>query len=121
LCSLSASYHDTGGPEPERVIHGFIMGLLLSLQPEYEVRSNRESGYGRYDVMVLPRMAGKPGVVLELKVAKAGRKTLEQALAEGLAQIRQRDYGSELRAAGASPVHGFAVAFDGKQVRVARS
>jgi hypothetical protein len=57
--------------------------------------------------------------VLELKVARAGKTTLEQALAEGVAQLRERDYGSELRAAGVSPVHGFAIAFDGKQVRVA--
>jgi hypothetical protein len=70
-------------------------------------------------VILRPKQAGQPGAVLELKVAKAGRKTLEQALAEGIAQIRERDYGSELRAAGASPVHGYAVAFDGKHVRVA--
>ena len=52
------------------------------------------------------------------KVAKAGKKTLDQALAEGVAQLESRDYGAELRAAGAAPVQGFAVAFDGKEVRV---
>ena len=57
-------------------------------------------------------------MVLELKVARTGKKTLDQALAEGLAQLQGNDYGAELRAAGASVVHGFAVAFDGKVVRV---
>jgi hypothetical protein len=57
-------------------------------------------------------------VVLELKVARAGRKTLEQAIEEGIEQIRANDYGAELRAGGAAPVHAFAVAFDGKEVRV---
>jgi hypothetical protein len=118
------SYHDLAGrqgvaPRPEQVYHAFVIGLLATLEPEYEVRSNRESGKGRPDVMLRPKQAGKPGVVLELKVAKAGKRTLEQALAEGLAQIQAQDYASELRAAGASPVHGFSVAFDGKHVRVA--
>jgi hypothetical protein len=111
------SYHDTAR-RPEQVYHAFVIGLLASLDPEYEVRSNRESGKGRPDVMVRPKHAGKPGAVLELKVARPGRKTLDEALAEGAAQIRDRDYAGELRAAGASPVHAFAVAFDGKDVRV---
>ena len=111
------SYHDTA-LRPEQVYHAFIIGLLATLEPAYEVRSNRESGKGRPDVTLRPRHAGKPGAVLELKVARAGKKTLDQALAEGAAQIRERDYASELRAAGVSPVHAFAVAFDGKTVRV---
>ena len=61
-------------------------GLLAVLEPGYQVRSNRESGKGRPDVIVRPMAAGKPGVVLELKVAKAGKKTLEQALDEGVAK-----------------------------------
>jgi hypothetical protein len=56
--------------------------------------------------------------VLELKVARPGKKTLDQALAEGLDQLRSKDYAAELRAAGAAPVHAFAVAFDGREVRV---
>jgi hypothetical protein len=111
------SYHDTAG-RPEQVYHAFVIGLLAALDPEYVVRSNRESGKGRPDVLVRPKHGGKPGAVLELKVARAGKKTLEEALAEGVAQIRERDYASELYAGGASPVHAFAVAFDGKEVRV---
>ena len=113
------SFHDPGHLDPERVYHGFVMGLLAVLEPGHSVRSNRESGSGLPDVLIRPRQPGKPGIVLELKVAKPGRKTIPQALSEGLAQIEENDYGAELRAAGAAPVFAFAVAFDGKKVRVA--
>ena len=113
------SYHDGTGADAEQVYQGFVLGLLATLEPEYAVRSNRESGRGRPDVLIRPAQPGKPGVVLELKVAKPARKTLAQALEEGAAQIREGDYAAELRATGASPVHAFAVAFDGKEVRVA--
>jgi hypothetical protein len=112
------SYHDPGTVKPERVYHGFVVGLLAVLEPSYQVRSNRESGQGRPDVVVRPMQPGQPGVVLELKVARPRKKTLAQALSEGLAQLRVNDYAAELRAAGAPVVHAFAVAFDGKRVRV---
>ena len=67
---------------------------------------------------VSPRVPGQPGVVLELKVARPGEKSLDAALGEALAQLAGNDYGAELRAAGAAPVHALAVAFDGKEVRV---
>jgi hypothetical protein len=112
------SYHDAGAPSPEQLYHGFVLGLLAVLEPDYLVRSNRESGQGRPDVMIRPSRPGRPGAVLELKVARPGRKTLDAALDEGLAQMQAQGYTAELRAAGAQPIHGFAVAFDGKNVRV---
>lgn len=123
------SYHDVrarsdeAGPasprlRTEQVVHAFVIGLLATLEPRYEVRSNRESGLGRPDVMIRPRRPGKPGVVLELKIVKPGVTTPEAALREGLAQIRKNAYLAELSAAGASPVHAFAAAFDGKRVWV---
>ena len=75
-------------------------------------------GQARSDVLIEPTSPQQPGVVLELKVARQGKRTLEEALAEGLSQIATRDYGAELRAAGAAPIHAMAVAFDGKEVRV---
>jgi hypothetical protein len=111
------SYHDVA-LRPEQVYHAFVIGLLAALEPSYSVRSNRESGEGRPDVLIQPQTRGKPGAVLELKVARPGKKTPEQALAEGIAQIREGKYGAELQAAGASPIHAFAVAFDGKRVWV---
>ncbi|WP_428263649.1 AAA family ATPase [Haliangium sp.] len=112
------SYHDGGSPDPEGLYHGFVLGLLAVLEPGHRVRSNRESGKGRPDVMIAPSEAGQPGVLLELKVARPGRKSLDQALAEGLSQIAQQGYDAELRALGADPIHSLAVAFDGKEVRV---
>jgi len=116
----SASSLDTadhGRMPPEQLYHVFVLGLLLSMQPRHLVRSNRESGLGRSDVLILPREPGQPGVVLELKVRRKGQ-TLAQAAAEGLQQLARLDYAAELRAHGAAPIHELAVAFDGKQVRV---
>jgi hypothetical protein len=101
------SYHDLGASEPERVYQVFVLGLLAALEPEHRVRSNRESGSGRPDVLVCPAVPGQPGVVLELKVVRGG-KTMEQVLEDA----------AELRASGAEPVHVLVVGFDGKQVRV---
>jgi hypothetical protein len=115
------SYHDGGTARPENLYQGFIIGLLAVMEPTHLVRSNRESGAGRPDVMIRPRVPGQPGVVLELKVARAAEKagsSLDDALDQGLIQLADNDYAAELRAAGANPVHAFAVAFDGKQVRV---
>jgi hypothetical protein len=95
-----------------------MIGLLASVEPDYEVRSNRESGNGRPDVLIKPRRLGKPGVVLELKAARRGVKTIEKAMAEGLAQLAANDYGSELRVTGVDKIREMVVAFDGKRVMV---
>jgi hypothetical protein len=68
--------------------------------------------------MIRAREPGKPAVVLELKVARKGKKTPAAALREGLSQIRKQRYEAEILAAGAAKVHAFAVAFDGKRVWV---
>ena len=104
---------------PEQIYHVFVVSLLLGLQPQYVVRSNRESGGGRYDVMVMPRSPGQPGVVLELKVrSKAKRETAAAAMTAALRQLRERDYVAELRACGAEPIHELGVVFDGKRAWV---
>ena len=113
------SFHDFGPDEPERFYQAFLLGLLCALEPGHRVRSNRESGKGRPDVQVLPNAPGRPGVVLELKVAR-GKKTLDEALDEGAEQARVKDYAAELVAAGADPVHVLVIAFDGKEIRVRR-
>lgn len=78
---------------PEQIDHVFVVSVLLGLQPRYAVRSNRKSGHGRYDVMVLPTKAGNPGVVLELKVRnRKKRETMKGALSAALEQIRDRGY-----------------------------
>lgn len=115
------SYYDVAKMDPERVYHGFVLGLLAALEPEYIVRSNREAGSGRPDVTIRPRLAGKPGALLELKLARKGKKTPAAALREALGQIRSKGYAADLWATGVSDVHAFAVAFDGKRVWVKAS
>jgi hypothetical protein len=119
MVTASVSYFDSAAPEPERFYHGFVVGILVGLGPRYEVRSNRESGFGRCDVMVLPKDAGRSGVVLELKrVQTEAGESVEKALADALRQIRERDYAAELRERGAAPIHEMAAVFDGKRVFV---
>lgn len=119
IAKVNLSYFDTAGPEPERFYHGLVVGLLAGLGSRYEVRSNRESGFGRCDVMVLPKAAGQPGVVLELKrVDVDAGETPEKALEAALAQVRERDYAAELRERGAAPIHSMAAVFDGKRAYV---
>ena len=119
MVRVNLSYFDTAGPQPERFYHGLVVGLLAGLGPRYEVRSNRESGLGRCDVMVLPREAGKPGVVMELKrVEGEAGETVEKAVEAALGQIRNRDDAAELRARGAEPIHEVAAVFDGKRAYV---
>jgi hypothetical protein len=118
FASSLPSFHDAKGAKAETFYHGMMIGLLAGLDREYEVRSNRESGDGRPDVLIKPRRPGKPGVVLELKTARRGEKTIEKAMAEGLQQLATNDYAAELRAAGVEKIREMVVAFDGKRVMV---
>ncbi len=119
LLETTLSYHDTARGRAEHVYYAFFLGLLVNLEESHEVRSNRESGYGRADVLVTPREHGRPGVVLELKTVREG-SAVEQTLDAAERQIRERDYAASVRASGADPVHQFAVAFDGKRAWVRR-
>jgi hypothetical protein len=86
------------------------------------VRSNRESGYGRYDVALIPKQAGQPGVVIELKeIDETEGETPAQALDAALEQIASRGYVAELQAEGASPIQVYGIVFDGKRVSVKRA
>ncbi len=119
VVKVNASFFDTASPAPERFYHGLVVGLLAGLSPRYEVRSNRESGFGRCDVMVLPKSAGQSGVVLELKqVDTEAGETREKAFTAAFRQIRERDYAAELRERGATPIHLMAAVFEGKRVFV---
>jgi hypothetical protein len=119
LLLTTLSYHDIAARPSEAMYQAFVAGLLVALDPSHEVTSNRESGLGRYDVLVAPRLAGGPGVVLELKVLRMDRgETAEQALQSAQRQLLTRDYAAVLRLRGAAPVHQWAVVFDGKRAWV---
>ncbi|HNH48556.1 MAG TPA: PD-(D/E)XK nuclease domain-containing protein, partial [Myxococcota bacterium] len=113
------SSHDVAATQDEAFYHAFVLGMLVSLERTHRVRSNRESGLGRADLLILPRQAGQPGVVMEFK-RRTGRRSLKTLAAEALKQIQQSRYEVELAESGASPIHRFGVAFAGKEVVVVR-
>ncbi len=87
---------------PERFYHGFVLGLVVDLAGRYHIRSNRQSGFGRYDVMMEPKNQEDDGIIIEFKVLESRKdKTLEQAVENALKQIEERKYDTELIAGGA--------------------
>ena len=120
------SYFDTGdrasGAEPERFYHGFVLGLLVDLQDRYYVKSNRESGFGRYDVMLEPKHPGhENAVILEFKARSTRKeKSLEETAQSALEQIRQRKYREELKTKGIKEeqIKEYGFAFEGKTVLI---
>ena len=115
----SLSYFDVSGEEPERVYHSFVLGMLVSLNNTHYVLSNRESGYGRYDVMVIPKDIGKPGIIIEFKRArKTNKKTIEQLIEEAKTQIEEKKYKTELLNRGITNIKKLVIVFKGKEVFV---
>lgn len=121
------SYFDTGrapsGEEPERFYHGFVLGLMVELADRYVLTSNRESGFGRYDVMLEPLDPQQDdGIVLEFKVFQPKReKSLEDTAAAALEQIREKKYGTALIAKGipGEKIRNYGFAFREKEVLIA--
>ena len=120
------SYFDTGdrasGAEPERFYHGFVLGLLVDLQDRYYLKSNRESGFGRYDVMLEPKNPGKDNaVILEFKVRSTRKeKSLEETAQSAITHIRERKYSEELKMKGITEdqIKEYGFAFEGKTVLI---
>lgn len=123
------SYFDTGdgplGDEPERFYHGFVLGLLAELGSKYIITSNRESGFGRYDVMLEPKkpeeFPERPAIILEFKVRNPKKESsLEETVAVALQQIEEKQYEQVLLAHGFSKerIKKYGFAFEGKQVLI---
>ncbi|MCP5051774.1 MAG: AAA family ATPase, partial [bacterium] len=108
------SYHDFGG-EPEKVYHALVAGLLIWISDTHEIKSNRESGYGRYDIMVIPRDIKLTGYVIEFKtVDEEENETVPDAIEAALAQIEDRKYETELIDRGIKNYKKLAIVFKGK-------
>lgn len=120
------SYFDTGKrpsekSEPERFYHGFVLGLMVELTGRYVITSNRESGFGRYDVMLEPKSLKDDAIIMEFKVYDPEEEqSLEETVHKALEQIDRLDYGSALKARGIREAHirKYGFAFEGKRVLI---
>lgn len=126
VAEATFSTFDTGrnpsdDTNPERFYHGFVLGLIVKLAGKYRVTSNRESGFGRYDVMLEPLEKTKDAFVLEFKVFNPRKeKTLEDTVANALQQINEKDYDCELLSRGIQKenIFHYGLAFEGKKVLI---
>ncbi len=122
------SYFDTGkgplGAEPEKFYHGFVLGLMVDMSKDYQVRSNRESGFGRYDIMIYPKELNKgDGIIIEFKVRADDEKDLNETVQAALKQIEDRNYATELIALGFKEenIRKYGFAFEGKKVLIGQN
>ena len=123
------SYFDAGRKpseesEPEKFYHGFVLGLLVDNAKNYVVKSNRESGYGRYDVVLEPKNKSDVAVIIEFKVYDKkydGEDNLEDTAANALAQINEKQYAADLMAQGIPEdrIYKYGFAFKGKECLIA--
>ncbi len=115
----SCSFHDLPSNEVERSYHLFVLGLLVLLQDRYVVQSNRESGYGRYDIMLIPKNKSNVGIVIEFKKMPENHTTEKAAavIQSALQQIRDKNYVQQLRDDGVtSRIFCYGIAIESKHV-----
>lgn len=118
------SYFDTGKnpsqAEPERFYHGFVLGIMVELADRYIITSNRESGFGRYDIMMEARNKEDNSIIIEFKVQEEDEKELSDTVLEALRQIEEKDYQSNLAAKGipTESIRKYGFAFCGKKVLI---
>ena len=121
LTQTMFSYFDTGKnpskKEPERFYHGFVLGLMVELADRYTITSNRESGFGRYDVMLEPKGREDDAIILEFKVFQPRKeKELTDTVKAALEQIEDKNYEAVLSAKGIAKerIRKYGFAFQGK-------
>ena len=121
------SYFDTGKApsleEPERFYHGVVLGLMVELAGRYILTSNRESGFGRYDVMLEPKRAEDNAYIIEFKVQDTDEKELADTVLDALRQIDRQNYETALAAKGIARerIRKYGFAFCGKRVQIGKA
>ncbi len=114
------SYMDVGKNTAENFYHAFVLGMLVGLKDSYYVNSNRESGLGRYDIMLEPQDKSKNSFIIEFKVAdEMNEPSLEQAIENGKKQIEEKDYENSLKERGFNNITKMVFAFKGKEFKIA--
>jgi hypothetical protein len=109
------SFYQTSKDHIEKVYHAFVLGMLITLKESYHIESERESGYGRVDILMTPKNETLPGIIIEMKKIRP-RETTETAIGAALQQIEDRQYEAALRQQGCTNIMKVAVTFDGKRV-----
>ncbi len=115
----SVSVFDVPFEESEKIYHAFVLGILVGLKGKYDVKSNRESGLGRYDVMLFPKSAGDLGIIMEFKkVERSDKMGTEAAADSAILQIEEKGYAKELIDRGTRRILYLGFAFKGKKVSI---
>ena len=117
----SASFFDTGGKQPERFYHAFVLGMTHYVRDRYFIRSERESGTGRYDLALEPKDKNALGFVMEFKKALDVEGSLQKSADSALQQIQDKNYHAELTSRGIHRIIALGFAFKGKQVALAHT
>ncbi|WP_280997143.1 AAA family ATPase [Marinitoga aeolica] len=113
------SYYDISGEEPERFYHGLILGMVVGLSKKYIVKSNRETGYGRADLILIPKEKTEPGIIFEFKKYSIDfDKDLKDSAEKGIKQIEEKGYEEEIKSYGIEKIIKVAIAFDKKNVEI---
>ena len=113
------SYMDVGENTAENFYHAFVLGMLVGLKDSYYVNSNRESGMGRYDIMLEPQDKTKNSFIIEFKVANDMKEsTIEDVIESAKKQIEEKDYESNLRERGFNNITKMVFAFKGKECKM---
>ena len=113
------SFMDVGESTAENFYHAFVLGMLVGLKDSYYVNSNRESGMGRYDIMLEPKDKTANSFIIEFKVARApGKEGLQKAVEEAIKQIEDKKYEVSLSERGFTNITKIVFAFSGKDVKM---